>query len=207
VELNAFFLKYVLFIPPANPLNAGRLLLWFLLALPATREYYAYVCDGRVRRMGPNMWLALAVAGAEVLVIAKFARDTPFPATAHIPAAVVACWAIAGGALAVWVALKFSALSRVWTALAGSAPGFAAARHPLKPAVMNTLLLTAGGALAYLAYSQDVGWGLKDGHGGSGVGPGQEASGTGAVGAAAAAAAVAAGVQALGGGSRAAAGH
>ena len=35
--MNAFFLKYVLWLPPLNPLNTYRLMLLFLLALPATK--------------------------------------------------------------------------------------------------------------------------------------------------------------------------
>ena len=31
VELNVFFLKYALWVPPSNPLNTGRLLLWLLV--------------------------------------------------------------------------------------------------------------------------------------------------------------------------------
>ena len=45
VELNAFFLKYILWIPPLNPLNTYRLILWFLLGVPAVREYF-YFIDG-----------------------------------------------------------------------------------------------------------------------------------------------------------------
>jgi phosphatidylserine synthase 2 len=183
VELNAFFLKYVLFVPPSNPLNAYRLLFWFLLAVPATREYYAYVADeqaqaagasvsstasggartasttagSRYKRLGPNLWLAIACGVAEVLVIVKMARDTPFPAGAHVPAEVLACWAVAAAAFGVWVALKFApARFLVFGPPGGSGWGAA-----VKPAVMNTLLLAAAGALAYLAWSQDVGMGLK----------------------------------------------
>lgn len=43
VEVNAFFLKYILWIPPLNPLNTYRLILWFLLGVPAVREYYYFI--------------------------------------------------------------------------------------------------------------------------------------------------------------------
>lgn len=61
---------------------ARRLAFWFAMSLPATREYYAYVADERVsprKRLGPNLWLSLSLATAEVLVVVKFARDTEFP--------------------------------------------------------------------------------------------------------------------------------
>ena len=34
VELNGFFLKYVLWVPPENLLNTYRLFFWFFLGLP-----------------------------------------------------------------------------------------------------------------------------------------------------------------------------
>ena len=42
-ELNAFFLKYVLWIPPPHVLNHIRLALWFGMANVATREYYVFI--------------------------------------------------------------------------------------------------------------------------------------------------------------------
>lgn len=77
-EVNAFFLKYVLWIPPRNPLNTFRLALLFLLALPAAREYYEFL--ERLRRgenylkLGPFAWLGVALAITETLVSIKFGR-------------------------------------------------------------------------------------------------------------------------------------
>ena len=42
-ELNAFFLKYVLWIPPNHILNHTRLILWFAIANIAVREYYVFI--------------------------------------------------------------------------------------------------------------------------------------------------------------------
>ena len=70
-ELNAFFLKFVLWVPPRNPLNTYRILIWFgapavplsrpplpeppharrppaplraaAMAMPATKEYYEFI--------------------------------------------------------------------------------------------------------------------------------------------------------------------
>lgn len=44
-----FFLKYALWVPPTNPLNTARLVLWLLVAAPAIREYYEFI---EVRNMG-----------------------------------------------------------------------------------------------------------------------------------------------------------
>ncbi|EEE55189.1 hypothetical protein OsJ_03033 [Oryza sativa Japonica Group] len=45
VELNTFFLKFCLWIPPRNPLVVYRLILWWLIAIPAIREYNTYLQD------------------------------------------------------------------------------------------------------------------------------------------------------------------
>ena len=42
VELNAFFLKFVLWIPPPHYLNVLRLILWFFIGMPAIRESYQF---------------------------------------------------------------------------------------------------------------------------------------------------------------------
>lgn len=45
IELNAFYLKYILWVPPPHPLNIIRLVLWLFMGLPALREYYQFVSD------------------------------------------------------------------------------------------------------------------------------------------------------------------
>ena len=60
VEVNAFFLKYILWIPPLNPLNTYRLCLYFLVGIPAVREYYVFIegHDADVfLKLGPFAWL------------------------------------------------------------------------------------------------------------------------------------------------------
>lgn len=45
VELNTFFLKFCLWVPPRNPIIVYRLLLWWLIAIPTVREYNSYLQD------------------------------------------------------------------------------------------------------------------------------------------------------------------
>lgn len=45
VELNTFFLKFCLWVPPRNPLIIYRLILWWLIAIPTIREYNTYLQD------------------------------------------------------------------------------------------------------------------------------------------------------------------
>ena len=85
VEVNAFFLKFILWVPPLNPLNTLRLLIWFGLALPATKEYYAFIeeADRNVMKLGAFAWLAAALAFVETMIAIKFGRGMfpkPWPA-------------------------------------------------------------------------------------------------------------------------------
>lgn len=80
--MNAFFLKYVLWIPPLNPLNTYRLVLLFMAALPAMKEYYTFIESEEsdiFNKLGPFAWLGTAVALAETLVCMKFGHGM-FPA-------------------------------------------------------------------------------------------------------------------------------
>eukprot|EP01113_Clastostelium_recurvatum_P032916 TRINITY_DN4292_c0_g1_i2.p1 TRINITY_DN4292_c0_g1~~TRINITY_DN4292_c0_g1_i2.p1 ORF type:complete len:458 (-),score=145.06 TRINITY_DN4292_c0_g1_i2:34-1407(-) len=92
VELNAFFLKYLLWIPPPHPINVWRLLMWSSMGMPALREYYQFVTDPNTKRFGTMAWLCCAVCALEVLICIKFGQgEFPDPA----PRAVVWGWGIA----------------------------------------------------------------------------------------------------------------
>ena len=82
VDCNAFFLKFILWIPPRNPLNTLRLILWFFIGMPAIREYYLYITDDDCKRLGANTWVAAGVAATEALIVFKFSTglfDTVAP--------------------------------------------------------------------------------------------------------------------------------
>eukprot|EP01117_Protostelium_nocturnum_P013513 TRINITY_DN5047_c0_g1_i3.p1 TRINITY_DN5047_c0_g1~~TRINITY_DN5047_c0_g1_i3.p1 ORF type:complete len:412 (+),score=101.41 TRINITY_DN5047_c0_g1_i3:507-1742(+) len=101
VELNAFFLKYVLYIPPPHIINILRLFLVWGLAMPATREFYQYVSDPLCKRFGTSCWLVVAGASLELLVWVKYARSQRMfekPA----PTVVVYSWITAISVLFLW---------------------------------------------------------------------------------------------------------
>jgi hypothetical protein len=55
-------------VPPTNPLNTYRLVLWFLCAVPGIREFYEYIQGQRAagdifHKLGAFAWLAIAVGG------------------------------------------------------------------------------------------------------------------------------------------------
>ena len=57
VELNTFFLKFCLWVPPRNPVIVYRLILWWLIAIPTIREYNSYLQDRySLLSLSPNMF-------------------------------------------------------------------------------------------------------------------------------------------------------
>ncbi|MBA0563191.1 hypothetical protein Golob_008189 [Gossypium lobatum] len=73
VELNTFFLKFCLWIPPRNPVIVYRLILWWLIAIPTIREYNSYLQDRKpVKKVGAFCWLSLAICIVELLIGIKF---------------------------------------------------------------------------------------------------------------------------------------
>jgi len=74
IELNAFYLKYILWVPPPHPLNVLRLCLWLFMGLPALREYYQFVSDPKCQKMGSMTWLCTLVFCTEGLICIKFGR-------------------------------------------------------------------------------------------------------------------------------------
>jgi len=91
IELNAFFLKYLLWIPPPHPINVWRLFMWSAIGMPALREYYQFISDPNTKRFGTMAWLCCAICGVEVLVSVKFSKgEFPNPP----PPIVVWSWGI-----------------------------------------------------------------------------------------------------------------
>ncbi|CAL5419286.1 unnamed protein product [Camellia sinensis] len=73
VELNTFFLKFCLWVPPRNPLIVYRLVLWWLIAIPTIREYNSYLQDRKPeKKVGAFCWLSLAICIVELLICIKF---------------------------------------------------------------------------------------------------------------------------------------
>ncbi|KAL6566364.1 heat shock protein Pss1 [Orobanche gracilis] len=73
VELNTFFLKFCLWIPPRNPLIVYRLVLWWLIAIPTIREYNSYLQNRKpVKKVGAFCWISLAICIVELLICIKF---------------------------------------------------------------------------------------------------------------------------------------
>jgi hypothetical protein len=75
VELNAFFLLNVLSIPKESNFNSYRLVLVFLVGIPAAAEYYEFLSNPDCWRLGQNSWMLLSIAIFEVLLWLKFSAN------------------------------------------------------------------------------------------------------------------------------------
>ncbi|CAH8353870.1 unnamed protein product [Eruca vesicaria subsp. sativa] len=94
VELNTFFLKFSLWIPPRNPVILYRLILWWLIAIPTTREYNSYLQDRKpVKKVGSFCWLSLGICIVELLICIKFGTGL-YPT--EMPLWVVTLWGSVG---------------------------------------------------------------------------------------------------------------
>ncbi|KAL6626606.1 hypothetical protein ACP70R_030332 [Stipagrostis hirtigluma subsp. patula] len=105
VELNTFFLKFCLWIPPRNPLIVYRLVLWWLIAIPTIREYNTYLQDRKpFKKVGSFCWLSLAICILELLICIKFGHGL-FPKS--MPSWLITFWTS--------VALLLMLFLLVWT--------------------------------------------------------------------------------------------
>ncbi|PAA57415.1 hypothetical protein BOX15_Mlig026893g1 [Macrostomum lignano] len=73
-ELNCFFLKHIFLVKPSHPTTLGRLVLISAISAPAIRQYYLYVTDPLVNRVGTQLWVFVAVVVTEAIVCLKFGR-------------------------------------------------------------------------------------------------------------------------------------
>ena len=86
-ELNAFYLKSLLWIPVPNYLNSLRLFYYFMICLPAVREAYQFMIDPNCKRLGMYAWMATINILTELLIILKFSKGefkNPFPLEVEI---------------------------------------------------------------------------------------------------------------------------
>jgi phosphatidylserine synthase 2 len=93
-ELDAFFLKFILLLGPRSPLNVYRLLVWWAIGMVALRDYYAFMTDASIKRLGSTCWVVLAVLIMELAVVIKFGTTLPAWQGKHMPAHIAGAWAV-----------------------------------------------------------------------------------------------------------------
>eukprot|EP00003_Mantamonas_plastica_P023316 TRINITY_DN4179_c1_g1_i1.p1 TRINITY_DN4179_c1_g1~~TRINITY_DN4179_c1_g1_i1.p1 ORF type:complete len:488 (+),score=115.75 TRINITY_DN4179_c1_g1_i1:210-1466(+) len=105
-DLNAFFLKSVLWVPSQNNLNLYRMLLWVSWGAPTLRQIYIFVTDPRVKKLGAQSWIAMAILTVELLIVIKFSKGM---FTNPIPTHILKAWGISG---VIFIVCSVFALSR-----------------------------------------------------------------------------------------------
>lgn len=71
-ELNAFYLKHLLWIPPPHWLNVARVVLHGLMGIVAVRELYQYFTDPGCLKLGAQLWVTFAIIALESLLCFKY---------------------------------------------------------------------------------------------------------------------------------------
>uniref|UniRef100_A0A914KS95 Phosphatidylserine synthase n=1 Tax=Meloidogyne incognita TaxID=6306 RepID=A0A914KS95_MELIC len=74
-ELNVFFLKHVFAIDTSHPVVFWHIILICLICAPTIRQYYIYVTDPKVKRMGMQCWLYAVICALEASICIKFGRE------------------------------------------------------------------------------------------------------------------------------------
>ncbi|ELU10107.1 hypothetical protein CAPTEDRAFT_93305 [Capitella teleta] len=112
-ELNTFYLKFVLFIPPPHFLCLGRLVLFLFWGSVAMRETFQFMDDPSCGKIGPQSWLIAAIIVTELLVELKFDWDTM---TQPLPQHMAVLWVAGLVLLLLWTVWHFYLQRLLWHA-------------------------------------------------------------------------------------------
>lgn len=105
-EMNCFTMKAILNMSPNHHLVFGRLLLWSLLAIPGLREYYEFMGNRHVRRIGTTAWVATFCLALETAWITKMMVEGQY-FQQPMPLHVLVPWYVITISLVVWFVLFF----------------------------------------------------------------------------------------------------
>ena len=103
-ELNLFYLKFILWIPPPHGLMLARLLIFCLAGAAGCRDYYLYLTDDNCKALGMHAWVSLVLIFTELLMVVKFGKGL---FTAPFPEHVVIFWAVFLSLLVGWTIWNF----------------------------------------------------------------------------------------------------
>jgi len=103
-DLNVFYLKFLLWLPPNHMLLLYRTVIVSLATAPAVREAYQYADDPNCKRLGSHAWIVLSILVTELLICIKFGQGQ---FTDPWPVSVLAFWALLGVFLVVYPIWRF----------------------------------------------------------------------------------------------------
>jgi len=103
-ELNTFYLKFVLWIPPEHILNPLRLLFVLLWGAVCLRETFQLLDDPECDKLGRQSWVMLTIIATELLICFKFGWNT---ITQPLPKHIALWWVLGLVLLIVYTFVKF----------------------------------------------------------------------------------------------------
>ncbi|XP_071509652.1 phosphatidylserine synthase 2-like [Diadema antillarum] len=103
-ELNTFYLKTCLWIPPPHFIVWSRLILLIPVGSVAVREVYQYIEDPHCQKFGQQSWVLVAIVVSEVLISVKFQYDL---ITMPFPRHIAILWIVGLVSLVLWTIWRF----------------------------------------------------------------------------------------------------
>nr|XP_028592007.1 phosphatidylserine synthase 2 isoform X2 [Podarcis muralis] len=104
-ELNTFYLKFVLWMPPEHYLVLLRLVFYVNVGGVAMREIYDFMDDPKFyKKLGQQAWLVAAITATEFLIVVKY---DPYTLTLSLPFYITQCWIIGVTLVLIWTVWRF----------------------------------------------------------------------------------------------------
>ncbi|XP_032346299.1 phosphatidylserine synthase 2-like isoform X1 [Camelus ferus] len=104
-ELNTFYLKFVLWLPPEHCLVLLRLVFFVNVGGVAMREIYDFMDDPKPhKKLGQQAWLVAAITVTELLIVVKYDPQT---LTLSLPFYISQCWTLGSVLALTWTVWRF----------------------------------------------------------------------------------------------------
>jgi phosphatidylserine synthase 2 len=103
-ELNTFYLKFVMWVPPEHLLNPVRLMFILLWGSVGLREIFQLLDDPNCDQLGRQSWVLSSIIATEFLICIKFGWDT---ISKPLPKHIAVWWVIGFGLVFVYTVVKF----------------------------------------------------------------------------------------------------
>uniref|UniRef100_A0A3P9P8Y9 Phosphatidylserine synthase n=2 Tax=Poecilia reticulata TaxID=8081 RepID=A0A3P9P8Y9_POERE len=104
-ELNTFYLKFVLWMPPEHYLVLLRLVFFVNVGGVAMREIYDFMDDPKFhKKLGQQAWLVSAITVTEFLIVVKY---DPHTLMLPIPFSIMQCWFLGIFLILIWTLWRF----------------------------------------------------------------------------------------------------
>uniref|UniRef100_A0A8C4Q0C6 Phosphatidylserine synthase n=1 Tax=Eptatretus burgeri TaxID=7764 RepID=A0A8C4Q0C6_EPTBU len=103
-ELNTFYLKFVLWMPPEHYLVLLRLLFFVNAGGVALREVYDFMNEHFANKLGQQAWMVAAVIVTEFLIVVKY---DPYTLTLPLPFYVTQFWICSLLGIFIWTIWRF----------------------------------------------------------------------------------------------------